>query len=607
MKNLVDLLTTFVRHRSEEGDTRSAERDNCLWCGMDLSQSEVYHRYRVCDSCRFHYSLSARERINLLADAATFKEFNRFLTSVDPLSFASRVSYRERILEAQQRTGLTDALVTGICTIGGNKTVLTVLDFGFLGGSMGCVVGEKIALAFELAIKKKLPVVTVVTSGGARVQEGVLSLMQMAKTAAAVKRLHQAGLPFISVLANPTTGGVYASFANLGDITLAELGALIGFAPLRMVEQTSGKPLPEGSHTAESHLEHGMVDQVVDRTKLRQLLSVILDLLGSRYRLTLRKKGKSYPVLEQPPESAWQTVQLARHQDRPTSLDYIGRITSSFIELHGDRFYGDDGAVVCGIADLGGQAVVIIGQERGHGQDRSQRHDGQAYSEGFRKAQRAMRLAAKFQLPVITLIDTPGAYPGLEAEERGIGNAIATTIALMSDLPTPMVSVIIGEGGSKGALAFGVADRILMLENAIYSVISPEGAASILYRDAEKAKELAPALKLTAYDCKELGVIDKVVPEPEGGAHTNPDEAARQLRNFLIRELLEVQEIPTGKLIKARYGKFRRMGESSSYFSSAILREVAQLPDFLHRRLVSLKKRLGRPRKEDAEPEEEVV
>ncbi|MGB2856539.1 MAG: acetyl-CoA carboxylase carboxyltransferase subunit alpha/beta [Dehalococcoidia bacterium] len=585
MKKRDDPSTPPVQ-QDEIEEQQDTEEEYCLFCGINLSESEIYHRYRVCPECRFHHSLPARQRIALLADPGSFKEINQFLTSIDPLSFSGKEPYEERLHEAQRRTGLTEAVITGVCTIGGNPTAIAVLDFGFMGGNMGGVVGEKIALAFELATRRKIPMVTVVSSGGARVQEGMLSLMQMAKTAAAAKRLHSQRLPHIAVLTNPTSGEVYASFANLGDVILAEPKALIGFASLRVVEQTSGKPLPEGSHTAEDHLLHGMVDQVVDRTRLRQLLSILLDLLSSRYRLTITRKGKPSPVPEHPEEQAWHTVQLARHKKRPTALDYISRMTSSFIELHGDRHYGDDRAIICGVAELSGEAVVIIGQERSH-------NEGRAYPEGFRKAQRAMRMAAVFGMPVITLIDTPGAYPGLDAEERGIGHAIASTLALMSDLPTPIVSVIIGEGGSEGALALGVADRILMMENAIYSVISPEGAASIIYRDAKKAEEMASALKLTALDCKELGVIDTVVPEPEGGAHADPDEAARLLKNIIVRELLEAQQFNLAKLIKNRYKKFRRMGEYSSYFRTAISKEVSDVQELLQRGVSRIKQRLS--------------
>lgn len=572
------------------------EEELCLFCGIDVSQSDLYHRYRVCPECRFHHSLSARERIALLADPGSFREVNRFLTSTDPLSFSGRPSYQERILEAQRRTGLTEAVITGKCTIGGNPTAIAVLDFGFMGGNMGCVVGEKIALAFEMASKQKIPMVTVVSSGGARMQEGVLSLMQMAKTAAAAKRLHSQRQPYVTVLTNPTSGEVYASFASLGDVIVAEPKALVGFAPLRVVEEVSGRPLPEGIHTAEYNLQHGMIDQVVDRAKLHQFLSVLLELLSSRYRLTVTRRGKPISVPDHPADYAWQTVQLARHQQRPTALDYIPRITSSFIELRGDRRFSDDRSVVCGLADFSGEAVVIIGQERSH-------NEGRTYPEGFRKAQRGMRLAATFGLPVITLIDTPGAYPGIEAEERGMGQAIASTLALMSDLPTPIVSVIIGEGGSEGALALGVADRILMLENAIYSVISPESAASIVYRDSEKASEMASALKLTAFDCKELGVIDTVVPEPEGGAHADPDEAARLLRNSILRELLEIQKVPRGKLIKDRYKKLRSMGEYTSHFRSAISKEVTEVQELLHRGVSKLRQRFSTPEEGDQQQE----
>jgi len=581
---------------SDEED--QPEEECCLFCGIDVSRSEVFNRYRVCPECRFHHSLPSRQRIDLLADPGSFKETNRFLTSIDPLSFSGREPYEERIHEAQLRTGLTEAVITGVCTIGGNPTAIAVLDFGFLGGNMGGVVGEKIALAFELAAKRKIPVVTVVSSGGVRLQEGVLSLMQMAKTAAAAKRLHSQRLPHISVLTNPASGEVYASFPNLGDVILAEPQALIGFAPLRVVQQVSGKPLPRGSHTSEDHLKHGMIDQVVDRTRLRQLLSILLDLLSTRYRLTMKKRGKLYPVPEHPGEQAWETVQLARHEKRPTAMDHITRLTSAFIELHGDRHYGDDKSVVCGIAELSGEAVVMIGQERSH-------NEGRAYPEGFRKAQRAMRMAAVFGMPVITIIDTPGAYPGIESEERGIGQAIASSLALMSDLPTPIISVIIGQGGSEGALALGVADRILMLENAIYSVISPEDAASIIYRDARKAETMASALRLTAADCKELGVIDTVVPEPEGGAHTDPDETARLLKNALVRELLDIQQVSLSKLVKNRYKKYRRMGEYSSYFRTAISKEAAELQELLHRGVSKLKERLSAFEREEEQTEGE--
>ncbi len=550
------------------------EEAQCVSCGAELADSELFRHYRVCEFCGFHHTISARERIYLLVDPASFQEFDRTVPVSEPVQFLGDISYQERIREAQRRTGLPEAVVTGTCTIGGNPAVLAVLDFGFLGGNMGMTVGEKIARGFELAAKRKLPIITVVSSGGARIEEGVLSLMQMAKTAAAAKRFQNYNLPHICILTNPTTGEVYASFANLADIIIAEPKALIGFAPLRTVEQATEVRSPESSHTAESHLEHGLIDQIVDRTRLRHLLSIILDLLSSRYQLGTRERVRPYFAPTHPQEQAWQTVQLARHQARPTTLDYITRIASVFVELHGDRSYGDDPAIVCGLAEIGGEAVMIIGQQR----DRNQ---GRAGPEGFRKAQRAMKLAAKFKLPLITFIDTPGAYSGPGAEERGIGNAIASTLALMSDLPTPILSVIIGEGGSEGALALGIADRTLMLENAFLSVVSPERAASIFYRDIKKAEELASALRLTPADCKRLGIVDAIVPEPEGGAHTDHAEAARLLKNLLLQHLLQIHDRPPEKLAKSRYHKFRHVGGPTSLVKRVASGKLAQLQSLL--------------------------
>ena len=575
VRNIADLLTSVVkRGRGEEHV--STVRESCLVCDTGFADSEFFDHYRVCPVCRFHYSMTARERIDTLADPGTFREINRSVTSLDPLSFSSRVPYKQRVLQEQRRTGLTEAAVTGTCVIGGSPVVLIVLDFGFMGGSMGCVVGEKVALALEHASKRKRPVVAVVTSGGARIQEGALSLMQMAKTSIAANQLAAKGLPFISVLANPATGQAYASFANLADIILAEPAAIVGFAPMRVIRESSDLPLPGGSQTAETHLEHGMLDSVVDRARLRDLLAVLLDLLTSQYKLTARRKAQKVEV-EPPGTQAWEKVKLARHESRPTSLDYIGRIVTDFVELHGDRLYGDDAAIVCGLGHLGGQTVMIIAQERGRGEDAEGRHDGSTSPEGFRKAQRALRLASKFDVPLITLIDTPGPYASLDAEERGLGNAIATTMAEMAGHSGPSIAVVIGEGGSEGALALAVASRVLMMENAMYSIISPEDAAELIYQDEERADEMAESLKLTAQDCKDLGIVDVVVQEPPGGAHTNPEEAARQLRRVLLQELARLQTMSGRRILADRYKKFRKMGEYSSHFKAAITREVDAL------------------------------
>ncbi len=543
--------------------------------GKDLTGSVTYARYRVCPQCRFHYSMTARERIDSLVDPDSFHEFNRSIISLDPLSFASRDSYTRRLFSDQRRTGLTEAVVTGTCTIGGSQTMLIVLDFGFMGGTMGCVVGEKVALALERAVKRKLPAIAIVTSGGARIQEGVLSLMQMAKTSIAANRMNKAGLPYVAVLANPATGQAYGSFANLADVILAEPGSIVGFSSFRVIQQATETPLSAESHMAEARLQHGLVDAVTDRTELRTVLGVLLDLFGPRYKLT-RADGAQQVSASATQREAWNSVQLARHESRPTAADYISRIFTSFVELHGDREYGDDRSVLCGLGQLAGQTVVLLAQERGRQGDPATR-GGRTRPEGFRKAQRGMKLASKFGLPLISMIDTPGPDLSEEAEQHGLGNAIATTMAMMSALDVPTISVVLGEGGSGGALAMGVADRTMMMEHAIYWAISPEDAAQLIYQDADRVDEAAESLKLTSGDCRELEIIDIIVSEPPGGAHTDPDEAARQLRRALLSELVSLQSQSSKKLLKARYGKYRNIGEYSSHFGAAINREVTGL------------------------------
>ena len=572
MRNFSGIVSSVMSNRN--GQTEPPIREICLVCDQSMAFSDLYARLRVCPICRFHYSMTARERIDSLADAESFREINRSVSSLDPLSFSSRGSYKQFIFRDQRRTGLTEAVVTGRCSISGSPVMLVALDFGFMGGSMGCVVGEKIALALEQAAKRKLPVVAVITSGGARFQEGALSLMQMAKTSIAAVQLAQKGLPFIVVLANPATGQTYASFASLADIIVAEPEAIVGFSSVRALQEAAEDPLPSNSQTAEAHLRNGLIDGIVDRSKLRNLLAIVLDLLGQQYRLTSSDKGHKQTVEPQRTD-AWDYVRLARHEDRPTSSDYIRGMFGSFVEIHGDRASEDDEAVICGFGQLGGQTIMAVGQERSRASSKG------ISPGGFRKAQRAFDMAEKFGTPILTLIDSTGPDVSIESEERGLGGAIATTIARLSGTSTPTIAVVVGEGGSEAALAFGVADRVLMMENAIYSTISPEGAAELIYQDEGRAEEVAESLKLTAHDCREYGIVDLLVQEPPGGAHTDPDEASRQLRRVLLQELSQLHSRSTRSLLRDRYKKFRNMGEYSSYFRAAINREASALQGFV--------------------------
>jgi acetyl-CoA carboxylase carboxyl transferase subunit alpha len=266
-------------------------------------------------------------------------------------------------------------------------------------------------------------------------------------------------------------------------------------------------------------------------------------------------------------KTAWQRVQSARHPRRPHTLDYVQRMLTDFQEIHGDRCFADDPAIVCGMARLDGQAVMLIGEQKGRDtKQKLYRNFGMPKPEGYRKALRAMQIAAKFRRPIIALLDTPGAYPGIDAEERGQAEAIARNLREMSRLPVPVISVCIGEGGSGGALALGVGNHVLMLENAVYSVISPESCAAIIYRDSSKAEQAAASLRLTAEDLLRLGLIDRIVPEPPGGAHEDSDAAARLLKTQLLRSLCELSVLSADQAVETRYDKFRRMG---NFFTEA--------------------------------------
>ena len=580
MRNLANFLVhLFGRSEGTESPRLSVVHDRCLYCEEPISDSHSYISARVCPYCRFHYTITARERIELLADRGTFKETHKYLSSVAPLSFAHRGRYGQLLSQDQNRTGLTEAAVTGRCKIDDGEVMLIVLDFTFMGGTMGSVVGEKVASALEAAAKGEIPVVAVVSGGGVRVQEGVLSLMQMAKTVTAANRLRDEGPPFIVILANPSTGQAYASFANLADVILAEPKSLIGLSPLRTLREASTIPLPLDAHTAEAHVGHGLLDNVIDREAMRTRVAALLSILQGQkqekakqdkeFRLELLKTANGACTQVDP----WDSLSAVRHSERPPASTYFRQMLDPFIELRGDRLNSDDRSVMAGVGYLAGQPVAVIGQQRRPLVEGERYH---VYPDGLRKAQRLIGLASRFKLPLVTLVDTQGADPGLEAEEQGIGNAIARTLSAMLDVPTPIVSVVIGEGGSEGALALGLADCILMQQYAVYSPISMNHNLAGTFHE-QLDREAADALMLTAHDCVELGIADQVIPEPDGGSHLDPRNAGAALQGSIMRELTRLSKMSQGKLLKRRYTKFRRMGEVSEYSQEAMTREVELL------------------------------
>ena len=543
------------------------ETVTCKICKKELDKKRVVKNKYVCYECGYYFRVRAKNRIKMVADAGSFENWFEEEKTGNPLNFPE---YEEKVAATQEKTGLSEGVTIGECTVYGQKTVLGVIDARFMMGSMGHVVGEKITRAMENATEKKLPVILFCCSGGARMQEGIVSLMQMAKTSAAVKRHSDAGLLYVPVLTDPTTGGVTASFAMLGDIILAEPKALIGFAGPRVIEQTIGQKLPEGFQRAEFQLEHGFVDAIVERDDLKMTLYRILKMHESRTGYAnfdpLREDDNYEPTelmkernVKAKPMNAWDKVTAARQMKRLASVDYIDTIFDEFMEMHGDRYFRDDPAIVGGFAYLDGQPVTVIGVHKGKDlKDCAYRNYGMPSPEGYRKAIRLMKQAEKFNRPIITFVNTSGAYPGKEAEENGQGEAIARNLYEMSGIKVPILCLMIGEGGSGGALALAVGNEVWMMENATYSILSPEGFASILWKDGKRAKEAAEVMKITAQDLKELQVVDDIIPE-FGGAD---EDALTSIANYMkgnMKKFLKAQNGKTGEQLSAeRYDRFRK-------------------------------------------------
>lgn len=551
-------------------EEKKKEEVLCKACGKMVNKAEVVRNRYVCYECGAYFRVKTGNRLKMVLDPQSFEEWFAEEHGTNPLDFPG---YADKLTAVREKTGLKEAVTVGKGKIYGEDAVIGVCDARFMMGSMGHAVGEKIAGAVERATEEKLPVILFCCSGGARMQEGIVSLMQMAKTAAALKKHSDAGLLYISVLTDPTTGGVTASFAMLGDIILAEPGALIGFAGARVIEQTIGQKLPEGFQRAEFLVEKGIIDGVVERQELKEtvwkLLNIHQDALqyihyGDTQNVEnlpeIRNSRGKAAGCDKKELTAWERVEISRSKERPTTLSYVQQVFDDFLELHGDRAFRDDGAVIGGIAMFGGQPVTVIGQQKGKNvKENIYRNFGMASPEGYRKALRLMKQAEKFGRPVVTFVDTPGAACGIEAEERGQGEAIARNLLEMSGIQTPMVSILIGEGGSGGALGLAVTDEVWMMENATYSILSPEGFASILWKDGKRAKEASEVMKITAKDLKKLQIIEKVIREPEPANEENLPEIAEEIREDLDAFLRKSCQKTREQIVEERYERFRRM------------------------------------------------
>lgn len=537
----------------------------CPKCKSVHTGNDIWNRHYICPHCGKYMPIGAKERLAMVLDEGTFEPWFEEVGICDPLQTPG---YPEKLAAAQAKSGSSEAVTIGCGKIGGRETVIGVCDPKFMIGSMGHAMGERITLAFERAIQRRLPVILFCCSGGARMQEGIISLMQMEKTSAAVKRHSDAGLFYCSVLTDPTMGGVTASFATLADVILAEPQARIGFAGPRVIEQTIGHKLPAGFQTAEFQLDHGMVDRIVERYNLKNTLHYLLYAHPNhREHHRLRKHIHLEHHLDQESEmlsqshekSAWEKVKMVRSGNRATSMDYIERVFEDFRELHGDRCFGDDHALVGGLALLNGQPVTVLANLRGKSiQERFHRNFGMPKPEGYRKAIRLMKQAEKFGRPVIAFINTSGAFCGIDAEERGQGTAIAESIMTMAGLKVPTLCILVGEGGSGGALAIAAGNEVWMMEHSTYAILSPEGYSAILWKTEGRAEEAAKIMKLTAQDLAQLNVIERIIPEFGGAAADTINRIVPVMHSAILDFLKRYDHMSPDDIVQDRYSRFRK-------------------------------------------------
>ena len=517
--------------------------ENCLQCDKKIKDSELYSTYKICHNCNFHFYIKPYERINLLTDRVSYVEFNQELPNEFNYIYDKYPDYAKRAQKDTERTGLNDSVLTGYASIGGNRCILIILDFSFMGGNLGLISGEKISLAIDLAVSKKLPIVSIISSSGTRLEEGMISIMQMAKITLSMANAKKSNIPSISLLTNPCTGQAYATLATFSDIIMSEPGASVGLSPLKDLKHSSGSVKFE-SRTSDSLVSRGLIDSIVNRNHQKEEISRIIDLLNNRHKLVYENKNEKVNEFALSDTPIDKREYISQHPSRPSASLFLNKVFEHFFELKGDRLLENSERIVTGLAQLGGQTVMLVAQEYIKDPGSSIGKHGLS-STDFRKCTRAISLASRFNIPIITFIDTKGHDLSYEEEIKGIGVSLGGTLLSMAELNSPSMSVLIGVGGSEAALSLDISDRRLMLENAILKI--PDNNTEINKKN----------MVLGSKECKELDIVDIIVPEPIGGLHLNPDECFSLLRKVLMIELAELNQMSSRSRFRSKYNKFR--------------------------------------------------
>lgn len=515
-------------------------KDICFKCNGDLD--ELF----VCKTCGNNSYITAKQRIANISDENTFKEL-----SFNKIDISKKCNYEDKINKAKENTDLNEAILIGTCSIGGIKVVLGVMESKFMMGTLSVSVGETITRAFEYATDNKLPVILFCASGGARIQEGLFSLVQMAKVNAAIKRYSDKGLLYISCLTNPTMGGVTASFGLLGDINIAEKNSQIGFAGKLIIENLYNEILDSNFQTEQYNENNGMIDIIADRKDIRNILLDLLKMINNNNKVVrIDNKDENESKTN---DELLGILKNVRDIDRFKGKDYLISIFDKYIELKGDRINSNDTSILSGIGNIDNKSFIFNIQNKGRTlKENKETNYGLTRPEGYRKALRISKLAEKFNIPIINIIDSAGADPSIYSEENGQARAIADCLYTFSALKTIIISVVVGEGSSGGALALSVCDSIGMLEESIYTVISPEAYLKIMHKEEQVSNELLKSMRFTANDLFEDKIIDEVISESD-----NLDYNVNNIKNFILNkyEILRKQDIQ--ELINNRYERIR--------------------------------------------------
>jgi len=519
----------------------------CLNCNESIDNTDFYKKYDICPFCNFHYSIDYKKRIEIISDFNTFKEINKNLSIRKPELLNLDEDYKKNVRKTRKRTGLEEAAITGVCNIGGIKTVIILLDFGFMGGSMGLIVGEKISKAFNYASRNKLPVVSMISSGGKRIQEGLFSLVQMIKTVISTKELENKELPHITLFSNPSGGQVYGSFANRADFKLAEPGAIIGLFPLNeLIDNAKVKSKIDIS--SENFFRKGLIDKIVSRNTLKVELFTILENIISNNKIP-KKIDLSIPSIKFN-RSTKNKKEIEK--GRPTAKVYIEKVFEDFIQL-GNQIGNDQ--VISGLAKIASQPVIIIGQnyQRNLSSDK-----GLVTNNDLLKIEKFIYISDKFKIPIVFFVDNKGFEISFKNEIAGLGNRLSKVIQDLSSHKQQIISIIIGETTSEASVLFLVSDVVMMLENSIFWPNNQNLDIDFL----------------TSKECLDNNLIDLIIPEPPLGAGKGPEDMARLIKISLINSFSSLNSINSNRLLKNRNRKFLNFDLGEKKLISTVSNEL---------------------------------